>query len=295
MRNLVFVIDEQKEYARHLGVTLSSVLSSSSVPWKIWVIHDRLTLESKKNLEEIGERHGSEIIYSKIDEEFFKNLRIKEGSYLNKVVYARLQIPEILKDEKRALYLDCDIVVKKDLKELYDGDMEGYSIAAVPDGKGDQERSRRRLSLSEKKEYFNAGVMMMDLSMLRKNRKFQETIEYCRTTEMELELNEQDALNMIFGNEFKRVPKIWNITHGNQEENGFKLEEVGIIHYTGCIKPWDARCTNPFRKEYLKELAKTPWKGYPPENGGLKNIFIREITNLKLKTRKIRYRLKGKR
>lgn len=293
MRNLVFVVDEQNSYARHLGVTLSSVLSNSSKPWKIWIIHDRITQESQEKLEKIGKRYGSEIVYHRIDEEFFKELKVKEGSYLNRVVYGRLRIPDILKSEERAIYLDCDMVVKKDLKEIYDLNLENYSIGAVPDGRGDQRRSRKRLDLSEKKIYFNAGFMVMDLKELRRNNKFQRTLEFCRETEMELELNEQDALNIIFENEFKELPLIWNVTHGIQEENSFCMEEVGIIHYTGSIKPWDARCVSPFRKEYLRELKNTPWRGYPLENSGMKSCIQREAFKFRMKTRAIRYAIKG--
>ncbi|MGL5777582.1 glycosyltransferase family 8 protein, partial [Cetobacterium sp.] len=151
-----------------------------------------------------------------------------------------------------------------------------------------------RLNLSLDRTYFNAGVMVMDLKKLRENSKFLKTIDYCLNPDRELQLNEQDALNIIFENDYMTNNIVWNYTHGNSEENSCTENEIGIIHFTGDIKPWDCRSYSPYKYLYWKYLNETPWKGFEEENKTLKNILKRELVKFKLKTRKIRYALKGK-
>ncbi|MGL5918564.1 MAG: hypothetical protein ACRCYM_04895, partial [Cetobacterium sp.] len=64
---------------------------------------------------------------------------------------------------------------------------------------------------------------------------------------------------------------------------------------TGDCKPWDCRNYSPYKKIYWKYLEETPWKGFKEENKTFKNILAREFVKIKLKTRKLRYLLKGKR
>jgi lipopolysaccharide biosynthesis glycosyltransferase len=37
-----------------------------------------------------------------------------------------------------------------------------------------------------------------------------------------------------------------------------------IVHFTGTRKPWSYYHVHPFRQEYFKYLALTPWKGFKP-------------------------------
>lgn len=48
------------------------------------------------------------------------------------IVFARYLIPSLLPENvERVIYLDQDVLVQKDLAELWDVDMEGHPIAAA--------------------------------------------------------------------------------------------------------------------------------------------------------------------
>ncbi|MGL5051684.1 glycosyltransferase family 8 protein [Cetobacterium sp.] len=294
MRNLILIINEKNNYARHLGATLVSILKNSKENWKIHIIYENLSKDSMEKISKMVELSGSELNYIKIDKDILNKFNVGEGTHLTSIVFARLFIPEFLKLEKKAIYLDCDLIVLKPLEELYDIDLKYKSIGVVLDGKKDQESSLKRLNLNKNKTYFNAGVMVMDLEKLRDNGKFLNTIEYCLNPDRELELNEQDALNIIFEADYFSANIKWNYTHGNSEENNLSLNEIGIIHFTGNSKPWDCKNYSSYKNIYWQYLSETPWKGFLEENKSFKNIIKREIIKLKLKTRKIRYLLKGK-
>ncbi|MGL5595488.1 MAG: glycosyltransferase family 8 protein [Cetobacterium sp.] len=294
MKNLVLIINEKSSYGRHLGTTLLSVLKNSKEKWNIFIIYKNLSEETKIKLNKIIESYRSKVNYIEINKKDLDRFKVGEGTHLSSIVFARLFIPELLKNEERALYLDCDVVVLKPLEELYNMDLQGKSIGVILDGKKDQKSSLNRLNLSLDRTYFNAGVMVMDLKKLRENGKFLKTIDYCLNPDRELQLNEQDALNIIFENDYMTNNIVWNYTHGNTEENSYIENEIGIIHFTGDIKPWDCRSYSPYKHLYWKYLNETPWKGFEEENKTLKNILKRELVKFKLKTRKIRYALKGK-
>ena len=294
MKNLVLIINEKNSYGRHLGATLLSILKNSKVDWNINIIYENFSSETKRKLDEIVKSYNSKINYIEMDKEILKKFKVGKGTHLSSIVFARLFIPEFLKNEDRAIYLDCDIVVLKQLEELYEMDLNGKSIGVILDGKKDQKSSLKRLNLSSDRTYFNAGVMVMDLKSLRENGKFLKTIDYCLNPDRELQLNEQDALNIVFENDYMTNDVIWNYTHGNSEENRYTENEIGIVHFTGDIKPWDCRSYSPYKYLYWKYLKETPWKEFEEENKTLKNILKRELVKFKLKTRKIRYALKGK-
>lgn len=294
MKNLVLIINEKNSYGRHLGTTLLSVLKNSKEKWNVFIVYENLSEETKVKLNIIAKSHSSNINYLEISKSDLDRFKVGQGTHLSSIVFARLFIPELLKSEEKAIYLDCDIVVLKPLEELYNMDLNEKSIGVVLDGKKDQKSSLQRLNLSLNRTYFNAGVMVMDLKKLRENSKFLKTIEYCLSPDRELQLNEQDALNIMFENDYMTNDVIWNYTHGNSEENSYTESEIGIVHFTGDVKPWDCRSYSPYKHLYWRYLNETPWKGFEEENKTLKNILKRELVKFKLKTRKIRYILKGK-
>lgn len=294
MKNLVLIINEKNSYGRHLGTTLLSVLKNSKEKWNIFIIYENLSNETKIKLNTIVESYESEINYIEINKKDLDRFKVGVGTHLSSIVFARLFIPELLKSEEKAVYLDCDVIALKPLEELYNMDLENKSIGVVLDGKKDQKSSLSRLNLNLDRTYFNAGIMVMDLKRLRENGKFLKTIDYCLNPDRELQLNEQDALNIIFENDYMINDIIWNYTHGNSEENNYTEKEIGIVHFTGDMKPWDCRSYSPYKHLYWKYLNETPWKEFEEENKTLKNILKRELVKFKLKTRKIRYALKGK-
>ena len=72
--NLVFVINERNEYARHLGVVMSSILNNTKEFCKFWILYDNLSKESRLKLEKISKQNNSEIKFIEIDREKIKDL-----------------------------------------------------------------------------------------------------------------------------------------------------------------------------------------------------------------------------
>lgn len=65
----------------------------------------------------------------------------KNYSHFTKAIFYRLKIPSILCDEEKCIYIDTDIIVRKDLSELYRVNISDYYIAEVQDCTGISFRS----------------------------------------------------------------------------------------------------------------------------------------------------------
>src|SRR5690606_5017174 len=80
--------------------------------------------------------------------DMFRDLaaRMPENKRLSNIVYARLMIDQLVGPEvERILYLDCDMLVREDVAELFALDLEGNAIAAVRDSIGAFITNRRDL------------------------------------------------------------------------------------------------------------------------------------------------------
>lgn len=163
-----------------------------------------------------------------------------ESHHINDSALYRLFLPDILHLDK-VIYLDCDILVRKDIKGLWKYNPK--EIAGVIDPS---------VKTRFDDNYINSGVMVMNLKNLRENNYKNRLIavrEKCRTY-----LADQDAINLAF--DIEHIPFKWNTpakNFANQNESLTNKAKASIIHYTGPYKPWDYDCENfEFYREYEK-------------------------------------------
>ena len=187
----------------------------------------------------------------------------------------RLMLPALLDNLERVLYLDCDTVVLKDISPLYDTDLSGHSLAGVldyalvgiypkngmrfglaPDDWPVPEYLTQIVQLTDWKNYFNAGVLVMDLEHFRQKGLIAASEDFLEKTNGKRLLNDQDALNHVVDGSFVHLDPRWNV-QASRVKSDFKgadneLEHVAdlwwsdpwIIHYCGSGKPWRADAPN---------------------------------------------------
>ena len=87
-----------------------------------------------------------------------------------KEMYYRLLAPELLPERhERALYLDPDILVINPIRELWETDLRGRLFAAASHtAVSELANGVNQLRLGTEHEYFNSGVLLMDLAADRR-------------------------------------------------------------------------------------------------------------------------------
>jgi lipopolysaccharide biosynthesis glycosyltransferase len=213
--------------------------------------------------------------------------------------YARLLIPDVLpQNVDRALYLDCDLVVRRCVGELYDSDLTGCVARAVPDmgaayvacpwGVG----GWFELGLKPSDFNFNTGVMLMDLAAWRQDKIGQGAIEYAREYAQrgrEHPLNvDQESLNATAGRRMQPVDPRWN-----QQGELFQTacaavlpypselidkvrKDPWVIHYSTGGKPWKSGCSHPWLSEWFSNLDQTEFKGWRPAGPTKAKVLFRK-------------------
>lgn len=237
------------------------------------IVHDEtLTEENRKMLGDTARSFGQEADFicagSLIDD---KNIDVSRLTVdgARGTLY-RLLLPDIV-DCDKIIYLDCDIVVNMDIAELWNVQIGDHAVAAVRDVWSlDYIRGVPvpwRLAMVwdilgvRRDEYFNAGVLLMNLKKLREGYDFLSKVEgfYARYRKC-ITLADQDCLNYIFAGDKILIDEKFNRINAN----GVKEEDLfgSIWHMAGgASKPW-AVCTRPCVDDlYWRYLCLTPYCG----------------------------------
>ena len=152
-------------------------------------------------------------------------------------------------DVERILYLDSDVVVTKSLSSFYNIDMKNNCYAAAMDrplngvcGEKRDEQRLEKLGMTEEDVYVNSGILLIDLSQIRKSQYKQEDYwEYARIHAEELLYPDQDLLNGMFAGKILICDEsVYNCQINTYlfEETKEYLKKAKIIHYTS-FRPWD--------------------------------------------------------
>ena len=167
---------------------------------------------------------------------------------------------DLLPDYDKVLYLDSDIMIRGDLSDLYNTNLNGRLLAAVSKGTPDNEMFTfgSDYILFHRIYNYNCGVMILNLKKIRKNNIKEKLIE-SKNADQTRALMTQTAFNEIIPfRKIKKLSPIYNfITYWTDTDfymNDFKhiyrpyLDDIHsyeqlkdsavIVHFAGKNKPW---------------------------------------------------------
>jgi lipopolysaccharide biosynthesis glycosyltransferase len=254
--NILLVSDDN--YAQHLGVVLCSLFDNrtDNYPINIYLIDGGISAENKGKLEELEKRYNFKIKYIDAQKEIFSNY--PKLSHWGDIIYNKLLVDKLVPDNiNKILYLDCDLVVLGDIKELYDTNL-GTKVLAVAE-RSEREFLKERVVKDKRiKNYFNAGVLLFNLQEFRQQKIGKKCLNFIERNALEVDYPEQDALNYVIDNNFVELSHKYNFLVANPMKK--KFQQPFIIHYNSKIKPWHQININPYNEYYVKYLSLSPWR-----------------------------------
>ena len=208
----------------------------------------------------------------------FEEVKLSRGFPLA-TAYNILAPTHFLQNEKRALYLDADMVVTEDLGSLWDTELT-TPVGAVLDAhivwmaSPSMWRPWREEGLFPLTPYLNTGTMLIDLVKWREQKLTERTLEYL--AKYELPCVDQDALNLVLRGEFDQLHPRYNSmpyhhlimlryldTVESDQTIGEAITDPAIIHYHRSFfgKPWTFGCTHPGKDLWrgLADAVKPRW------------------------------------
>ena len=254
---IFFAVDDG--YIPFLAVTLQSLIENASKDYyyEMKILYTNI---SEENKEKILKYESENVKIEFVDlnyylEELQEKLYTRD--YYTKTTYYRLMIPNLYPQYDKILYLDSDITVLGDVSELYNTDLEDNLVGAVPDGsvraiKEFSDYVERVVGMADYKNYFNAGILLMNLKEMREF-DFQTKFLYLLENMKFSVAQDQDYLNRICKGRTKILDAGWDVmplpTDTPMQENDIK-----IIHYNLIYKPW--HFDNVLYQEYFWRYAK---------------------------------------
>jgi len=193
----------------------------------------------------------------------------------------RIFLPFILGEEvHRVLYLDSDTVVSGSLKDLFQMNMVGRSLAGCVDLMTLDDEIFERLNYPKSSGYICSGVLLMNLDYFREHGITEKILAYARENASILRYPDQDAINYICRNTKILLPLKYETMNSYFRSEEFvrrykddfpgMINDPRIIHYAGC-PPW-------FLETNVHPYIHLFWH-YAKEVGGIKlEHFSRGMT-----------------
>lgn len=275
-----------------LATTLRSVVEANERAWpiQVYILSNGFSENLKTKIVYSLPNGSCSICWAPVDLAAFAGFSTLR--HISTTTYARLLIPNILPEGvPRALYLDADLLVLQDLGPIWEMSLDGAVLGAVLDERLDTyvkkgNASLERSALPRVRDYFNAGVLLIDLTRWRTAQVTEKAMEYLERCPHSA-YSDQDALNVACDGVWKKLDPRWNYYQIDLKRPVSDLSDdqrPGIIHFQGWSKPWDpgslnfnARFYDGFRSRTLFALTLGErWRQVPTVNWArLKSILRR--------------------
>lgn len=271
-------------YVPYMSVCIESILDTVEPTrnYEINILHTDITLENQKLITSQVKRCSNvEIKFIKI-EQYIESYQLKAKDHITTETFYRFLILEIFKNYPKVIYLDCDLIVCHDLAALYEEKLEGDLMGAVNDvdfaGQLNspwlrmREYEKKTLGLKDPFRYFQAGVLLFNVTEMRKRVSAEQLLDMAATGIYKY--SDQDILNIICEGRVKYLDMSWNVIN---DCDGRRISEVAsrapaslfeqymesrnhpyIIHYAGIQKPWK-KASEDYGWQFWKIARTTPY------------------------------------
>lgn len=265
-------------YVPYCGVTLASLFENNKDNnCCVYIACEDLREESISKLKALSLKYNQQIIFVQPSGEklqIIKDTIKKVPNPIHISSYYRLLVTELVSNNiDKIIYLDCDLIVKGNLRLLWNELMEeSIALCAVHDFVRLDDYFR--LQIDENRfRYYNAGVLVINLAYWRKYDVSMQCINYMQNNYAKLLLADQDILNAVLMHDVKYVHPRYNTMslfwaseeylsvctwYSDIEKIRASIAAPVIVHFANN-KPWHKGWNLPYREEWLYYLSKTAW------------------------------------
>ncbi len=226
-------------YLPYLAVSLDSLKINANLQYRyeIYILHAGVSEAYEARIKKYADEHFN-VTFVDVREKLKEVCaRLQLRDYYTGATYYRIFIAGMFPQYDKALYLDGDTVVTGDISRLYNQAIGDNLVGAVVDGVVASAKVFRRYTKEvlgiEAKNYFNAGVLVMNL------KKFRETDFFGKFRDLLLEYKftvaqDQDYLNVLCKDSVRFLSGDWNA----MPIGGERKKLPALIHYNLTAKPW---------------------------------------------------------
>jgi lipopolysaccharide biosynthesis glycosyltransferase len=286
-------------YVPYLYVCIMSLIEMNNERYfyDIIVLEKEISKEHKNILKQMCDKFSNISLrfYNPCYEIGNSKFYIAHAVYAEEAYY-RMLTPWILEDYDKAIVMDSDIIIQRDVADLFNIELDNYYAAAVKDivfqgilngsVPGTYEYVKETMGMNEPYEYINTGVLLMNLKEIRKNFHQEEIVQLANTKKFRIQ--EQDILNVLLEGHLKFLDVRWNyyivvseflktsINYAPYEskcEYETAWDNPYFVHYAGVPKPWttpsvekaqlwwDYAKKSPFYEIFIQRIIEPAYNG----------------------------------
>ena len=268
-------------YVWLMGISTISMFENNKEMQKlnVYLLGESISEENRKILSEIEDKYNRKIIVLDVPQLDIPEALISARWPFS--AFTRLYSGELLPAElDKVLYLDCDTIIEENLSELEKWDVSDKVLWGSKDCIGKE--YKKNIGLGADGLYVNAGVLLINLSKLRKISVKDRLSKYITKYQKYINYADQDVLNGTFHKVIGVLPPKFDLmtivaTYSYEDiqnlrkpTNYYSKEEIveaqnhpAIIHYTTnmrMIRPWFLNTKHPLAREFRKYMEMSPWK-----------------------------------
>lgn len=230
----------------------------------LWLIYDDVSEENLAALKQQADEYRWEFHPVRIPDRFLSLAsKLPCHWHFTKEIYYRLFMPWIMSACERALYLDCDILVRGSLEGLFLSDLGKNLVGAV----NDMDISIRKESIQRLRlmgDYYNSGMELLQLRLIREQMSEEKMLDQIRVISEKFKLiyPDQDILNKVYDGKIQTLDRKYNygvhsnISYKYKLKNPNEFRDAVVVHFITSNKPWKNDYCRFYLKEYWNYLKK---------------------------------------
>ena len=258
--NILISIDDN--YLEQAITMLNSLfMNNKNSKFSIYMLYNKCSDKNIIKLKKFIESKNNMFIPQSVDDKIFEFA--PKRSHTTIETYFRILAYGIFTQVNKILYLDPDIIITGDIRELYNTEMSKHAIAGVPDFGINNLYSAHKRMFGIYGNYINGGVLLMNFEMMRKLSTLEEVIKSFAKNVHRLPLQDQDFLNFYYKEYILCVEAKYNtdVWYRNcfdimieATKHLFRRNVPIVIHFMGAeYKPWRE---NGYGGKYIREYMK---------------------------------------
>lgn len=283
--NIPIVFSASNLFAPYAAVMIKSILEHISPQnnYDFIVFENTISKERKDLLRNMIDSYSNVSLRFYDPKPLLQNIKFYVNSSMqSEEAYYRILAPFVLSEYEKAIVMDCDIIAKCDIAELYYVDLDGKLAGIVPDvvwhggymglSRQNESESRKNVDLKNPLEYVNTGVILFDLKKMRQTYTKDEVVSFA--TRKKYLIQEQDALNELLEGQIKFLPLAWNLYALTNDSIKTMINEYAptwekelyyeahqypkLIHWAAQPKPW-IQPDMDYAEEFWAVAKRTPF------------------------------------
>ena len=228
--------DRDGRYSKFTGTSMFSMFENTNRAVTVHILHDNtLSADNRDKFSYIAGMYGQTVKFYNVEKlcadkiaELKKLFPSASETAFTLAMFYRLFIPNLLADTtEKVLYLDSDVIVNLDIRELWQIDLGEAPLAAIPEIANESVDPQIfckicRDGLVKGADYFNSGVLIMNLKRFRAEaEKIRRGLELV-AAHPDYVFMDQDVLNYCFSTEALKLPRRFNRLVGSARRGGMK-------------------------------------------------------------------------